>query len=206
MSQTVDPGPMAGRAADDPSFGRLAALVAELVQEQGFPVRLRPGASTEPVRLDQDRLSGLLIEALLAGGPDRAERVVWVSAGSELLVDLPATRLEILAGALVVGLRIACVQTAEADLSVVLAVGARDGGLPLVRMSGVDGPALLRVRWADAAAGAACSALLRLVALVAAATGTTDRPERVNRPASLWAERGSLLLAARLPYDWEVAG
>jgi hypothetical protein len=176
-------------------------MVGEIVAGQGFPVRLGPGESTDPVRLEADRLPVLLVEALVAGGP---ERVVWVSAGSELLVEVPATQVEVLDGMLVVGLRVVCEQTGEGDLSVVLVVGAEPTGVPLIVVSGVFGPPLVQLRWADAAAAAACAAVLRVGVAAAAATGPLDRPGQWNRLASLWAEPGTLLLAARTPYGWEL--
>ena len=200
MSETLEPGRSAALRSDPEVPPNLAAMVGEIVAGQGFPVRLGPGESTDPVRLVADRLPALLVEALVAGGP---ERVVWVSAGSELLVEVPATQVEVLDGMLVVGLRVACEQTGEGDLSVVLAVGAEPTGVPLIVVSGVFGPPLVQPRWADAAAAAACAAVLRVGVAAAAATGSDDGPGRWNRLASLWAEPGTLWLAARTPYEWE---
>jgi hypothetical protein len=201
MSETLEPGRSAALRTDADVSPLLATMVADIAAGQGFPVQLGPGESTEPFRLEADRLPALLVEALVAGGP---ERVVWVSAGSELLVEVPATQVEVLDGMLVVGLRVACEQTGEGDLSVVLAVGAEPTGVPLMVVSGVFGPPLLQLRWAEAAAAAASAAVLRVGVAAAAATGPGDRPGRRNRLASLWAEPGTLLLAGRTPYDWEL--
>jgi hypothetical protein len=69
----------------------------------------------------------------------------------------------------------------------------------------VDSAAVLRVRWADTAAAAVAGALLRVVALVAVGTGPAEPGGRERRPASLWAQAGTLLVSARPRYDWEGA-
>jgi hypothetical protein len=109
--------------------------------------------------------------------PTRHTEVVWVEGESELAVSLDAVKLEFGTGILVMGLRVRCDQTGEAEVRVHFACGEpnRPAGLYAAAQRRPQGPELIVANWGDALVAFAWQCLMALVSGLANATGKDER-------------------------------
>ena len=164
------------------------------------PVRPTSGTVFQPVEIDEGRLEGLVRQSLA----ERHERVVWVEAGDEVVVELAKTRVAVRTGAVVVGLPLQADDGVAGEVTVPLAVGTpeRITGLLAVTPRAPGGLAALVLRWGDAVVAAAWGALIDVVTEVAGAAGE-DETGAPLQPAAIVAEDRTLgiVLQARPTLD-----
>lgn len=154
--------------------------IEDLILRPGRPIgghpelreRLTPGTTLQPVEATEAQLQELVARSLSVMG----ERVVWVDAGDEIVVDVTATRVVIRPGLVLIGLSLASDDHEPSIVSVPFAVGTPEDitGLHAVTMRVPEGPTDLVARWGNAVIAAAWGALVDVVEALAAAVGEDE--------------------------------
>ncbi|MCD6015389.1 MAG: hypothetical protein K0R41_17 [Geminicoccaceae bacterium] len=160
----------------------LRRLCPELVPGPPVP----PGELAPPASLAAEVLQELVP---LAVGATGKPRVVWQAAGSEVLVDLDATRVVMREGLVLVSLVLETEQTGRADVIVPFAVGSaeRPAGMVVQTERKPRGPTVLVDRWGEAIIAVAWQALLD-IADATARTAGRDATGKALRAGALLAE------------------
>ncbi len=142
---------------------------------------LKPGDVTEPVRLDPDSASRLVVSAAkLAAGffrPTRKTVIVWVEGDSELAVEIGSVRIAFAGGRVDITLPVRCDQTGPAEVIVTFAVGSPDQprGAYAATPRRPTGPQLIVDTWGEALVAFAWKVLLTLTTQLSGATGKDAR-------------------------------
>lgn len=142
------------------------------IAAEGNP-RLRWGELAPPVRVPADVFTCLFRAALSPEGSAEGW-FVWRDLGSEIAVHLERTRVALLPGFVVCGLRLRCDQVPDtAELTVPLATGTVDepAGLLMTGEIAARGDALLVDAWGDVAVAGCWAAVVDVAVRVAAAAG-----------------------------------
>jgi hypothetical protein len=149
--------------------------------------RLRWGELASPVEVRTDIFTCLFREALSPEGFAEGW-FVWRDLGSEVAVHLERTRVALLPGFVICGLRMRCDQVLDsAELTVPLATGTVDepAGLLMTGEIAARGDALLVDAWGDFAVAACWTALVDVAIRVAAAAGIDACCGRLL-PGAVW--------------------
>jgi hypothetical protein len=148
-----------------------------------------PGELAEPVRVEEQEFRELLLAAVAGDAPMR--RFVWQRLESRLLVDALESRVALLDGLVLVGLRTRCVELGDTELAVPVAVGteAAPAGLVMAGEPVARGPELLVEVWGEAAVAAVWLALVDVCRALAARAGG-DRHCEPLLPGAAYAQPG----------------
>jgi hypothetical protein len=164
---------------------RLAPFALSATVLDGPRVRVVDVGDTTPrVSLTPERLQELMRMALAPD--DKKPTYVWVDGDSELALHAASTRVALLPGALLVGIRVECDQTGPVEVTVPFAIGQKDvaAGMVMSAPSRADGPATVVDRWGPVLVAAAYRAVLDVVA-AGAATAGVDRDGRPLIPGAM---------------------
>jgi hypothetical protein len=148
-----------------------------------------PGELAQPIRVEEQEFRELLLAAVTRDAP--ARRFVWRRLDSELLVDALESRVALLEGLVLVGLRTRCAELGDAELVLPVAVGTETAPAGLV-MAGepvARGPELLVEVWGEAAVAAVWLALVDACRVLAARAGE-DRYCEPLLPGAAYAQPG----------------
>jgi len=208
--ETIHPAFQAWAKQQTRSAATLAAdRASDDISDEFRPDRFRPerskteiesGETTEPVHLDPDSASRLIVAAArLAAGffrPTQRSVVVWIEGDSELAVEIGGVRIDIGYGRVDLLLPVRCDQTGAADVVVTFAVGAsqRPAGLYASTLRRPTGPKLIIDTWGDALVAFAWKTLLELASQLAGAIGGKDGRGNLLVPAELRASREGLTI------------
>jgi hypothetical protein len=149
--------------------------------ERPRPLTIGSGDVTEPVRVDLESASKLVVVAArMAAGffrPTRRSVVVWVEGDSELAVEIGSVKIATNTGRVDLSLPVRCDQTGRADVVVTFAVGwpGRPAGVYASTLRRPFGPTLVIDTWGGALVAFAWQILLTLVTQVAGAVGKDTR-------------------------------
>jgi hypothetical protein len=165
---------------------------------------LPPSETAEPIEVRNDDLQELLLTAVGVTDKRRRNQVVWELAGSELLVHLQATRVQVAAGLVIVGMTVETNETGHVEVTIPFAVGRRRqlAGMLVTTESKPRGPTIIIDRWGDALISAAWQALLDVIGTLAARAGV-DQLGNPLLPGAVVAEDNRLTIIAQAAHKFE---
>ena len=162
------------------------------------------GEIVEPIEVGNDDLQELLLAAVGVADKRRRNQVVWEQSGSELLVHLRATRVQVVPGIVIVGITVETNESGRVEVAIPFAVGRRDrlAGMVVTTESRPRGPAVIVDRWGDALIAAAWEALLRVVGTLTARAGV-DELGNPLLPGAVVADGNRLAVVAQAAHKFE---
>jgi hypothetical protein len=174
---------MPGFDADSPC----GAFLDELRIAAESNPRLRWGELAPPVKVPAEVFACLFREALSPAGAVEGW-FVWRDLGSEVAVHREGTRVALLPGFVICGLRMRCDQVLDTtELTVPLGTGTEDepAGLLMTGEIAARGDDLLIDAWGDVSVVACWTAVVNVAIRVAAAAGVDSSCEPLL-PGAVW--------------------
>jgi len=162
------------------------------------------GEVLDPIEVRNDDLQALMLSAVGVTDKRRRNQVIWEQAGSELLVHLARTRVQVVKGLVIVGMTVETNQSGKVEVTIPFAVGRPDrlAGMVVTTEPKPRGPTLIIDRWGDALIAAAWQALVDVVGTLTARAGV-DEDGTPLLPGAVVADDSRLSVVAQAPQTFE---
>lgn len=159
---------------------------------------LPAGEVVEPIDVVNDDLQELIYTALGVTDKRRRNQVIWEQAGSELLVHLGKTRVQVLNGTIIVGLTVESNESGLVEVAIPFAVGRpnRLAGMVVTTEPKPRGPTIIIDRWGEALIAAAWQAVLDVIGTLSSLAGVDDEGSPLL-PGAIVAEDNRLRVVAQ---------
>lgn len=165
---------------------------------------LPPGDVVDPIEVRNDDFQELIYTALGVTDRRRRNQVIWEQAGSELLVHLGETRVQVVEGLIIVGLTVESNESGRVEVTIPFAVGRRDrlAGMVATTEPKPRGPNIIIDRWGESLIAAAWQAVLDVIGTLSARAGV-DEDGSPLLPGAIVAEGNVLSVVAQAPQIFE---
>jgi hypothetical protein len=165
---------------------------------------LPPGEVLDPIEVRNDDLQELIHTALGVTDKRRRNQVIWEQAGSELLVHLGETRVQVLKGMVLVGLTVESNESGKVEVTIPFAVGRTDrlAGMLVTTEPKPRGPTIIIDRWGESLIAAAWQGLLDVIGTLSARAGVDEEGSPLL-PGAIVAEDNLLRVVAQAPQLFE---
>ena len=167
---------------------------------------LPPGEVLDPIEVGNDDFQELIHTAIGVTDKRRRNQVIWEQAGSELLVHLGKTRVQVVEGLILVGLTVESNESGQVEVTIPFAVGrsGRLAGMVVTTEPKPRGPTIVIDRWGEALIAAAWQAVLDVIATLSARAGVDEEGSPLL-PGAIMAEDNMLRVVAQAPQIFERA-
>lgn len=165
---------------------------------------LPPGEVLDPIEVRNDDLQELIYTALGVTDKRRRNQVIWEQAGSELLVHLGRTRVQVVEGLIVVGMTVESNESGTVEVTIPFAVGRPDrlAGMVVTTEPKPRGPSIIIDRWGESLIAAAWQAVLDVIGTLSARAGVDEEGSPLL-PGAIVAEDNRLSVVAQAPQLFE---
>lgn len=167
---------------------------------------LPPGEVLDPIDVGNDDLQELIYTALGVSDKRRRNQVIWEQAGSELLVHLGRTRVQVVEGLIIVGMTVESNESGMVEVTIPFAVGRSDrlAGMVVTTEPKPRGPTMVIDRWGESLIAFAWQAVLDVVGTLSARAGVDEEGSPLL-PGAIVADDNLLRMVAQAPQLFERA-
>jgi hypothetical protein len=167
---------------------------------------LPPGEVVDPIEVRNDDFQELISTAFGVTDKRRRNQVIWEQAGSELLVHLGKTRVQVVEGLIIVGLTVESNESGQVEVTIAFAVGRRDrlAGMVMTTEPNPRGPTIIIDRWGESLVAAAWQAVLDVISTLSARAGVDEEGSPLL-PGAIVADDNLLSVVAQAPQIFERA-
>lgn len=167
---------------------------------------LPPGEVVDPIEVRNDDFQELIYTAFGVTDKRRRNQVIWEQAGSELLVHLGRTRVQVVEGLIIVGLTVESNESGQVEVTIPFAVGRPDrlAGMVVTTEPKPRGPTIIIDRWGESLIAAAWQAVLDVIGTLSARAGVDEEGSPLL-PGAIVADDNLLRVVAQAPQVFERA-